>query len=419
MTEKLLQYIWQFQYFNTNNLFTQEGESLIIIHPGILNTNQGPDFSDARIKINNTIWAGSVELHINSSDWKNHKHNDDLHYKKVILHVVWKNDSSLQLPFSTLILEDKVPKLLLHKYSQLMNTTSFIPCSKSISTIDNLTWQNWKERVLVERLQQKYIVILEYQKQNNNHWQETFWWMIAKNYGNKQNNTAFEKIAQSIPINLLAKHKDQLHQIEALLFGQAGLLVGKFNEDYPKQLQNEYAFLQQKYKLPKVEARLEFHRMRPSNFPTLRLAQLAMLVHQSMHLFSKIIESFELKTVYELLKVSASEYWNTHYVFDKAAVSKKKALGSNMIENILINTIIPNLFAYGNFYGEEPYKERAMAWMEELKPEKNVITNGFENLGIINKNAFDSQSLIQLKNNYCTKKRCLECSVGNKLLRNN
>lgn len=416
MTERLLQYIWQLQYFNSNDLITEEGETLQIIKPGTLNTNQGPDFIDAKIKIGNTVWAGSIEIHINSSEWKNHKHSGDKNYKNVILHVVWKNDAELNLPFSTFILQDKVPKLLLKRYDELMNTESFIPCEKNIHLINTLTWQGWKDRLLIERLQTKASIIIEYLHKTNNHWEEVLWWLLAKNFGIKLNSIAFEKTAQSISINILAKHKGQIHQMEALLFGQAGLLQGEFKEDYPKLLQREYRFLQKKYKLQKVEGSLIFLRMRPSNFPTIRLAQLAMLVHESLHLFSKIKESKTLKEIRGLMDVTANDYWHYHYMLDEPSEFKKKKLGHQMIDNILINTVVPVLFAFGHYHSEEAYKEKALQWLLEIKAEKNSITTGFSALLVENKNAFDSQALIQLKNEYCNKKHCLDCSVGNKLI---
>jgi hypothetical protein len=418
MTERLLQYIWQFQYFNAKELLTDEGEALQVIHQGTFNTNQGPDFTDAKIKIGDTVWAGSIELHINTSDWKHHKHSGDKHYKNVILHVVWNNDTDLYLQFSTLVLQDKVPKILLSKYDELMNTDSFIACEKSIQQINSLNWQSWKARILVERLENKTRVILDQLHQNNNHWEEICWWLLAKNFGIKLNSAAFEKMARSIPINILAKHKQQIHQVEALLFGQAGLLDADFEEDYPKLLQKEYVFFKKKYKLQKPEGSMIFLRMRPCSFPTIRLAQLAMLVHKSLHLFSKIKESHSIQTIKELLQVTANDYWHYHYVFDEPSAFKKKKLGEQMTDNLLINTVVPVLFAYGHYHKEAQYKDKALQWLEEIKAEKNTITSGFTALHIENRTAFDSQALIQLKNEYCDKKRCLDCSVGNKLLRN-
>ncbi len=417
MTERLLQYIWQFQYFNTKDLLTDEEEILRVIHPGTCNTNQGPDFTDAKIKIGATTWAGSIELHINSSEWKNHKHSSDKNYKNVILHVVWQQDADLNLPFSTLILQDKVSKILLNKYDELMNADSFIPCEKNIHLVHEITWQSWKESLLVERVQTKTFSIFEYLKKNNNHWEETLWWLLAGNFGIKLNSIAFEKIARSIPVYILAKHKDQIHQTEALLLGQAGLLDGNFTGDYPKLLQREYRFLKSKYKLQQIQDSVFFLRMRPSNFPTVRLAQLAMLVHKSLHLFSKIKDSTDIKTVKDLLQVTANDYWHYHYVFDETSAYKKKTLGRQMIENLLINTVIPLLFAYGHHHNKNKYKDKALAWMELIRAENNNITNGFAHLQVINNTAFDSQALIQLKNEYCIKKRCLDCSIGNSLLK--
>ena len=418
MTERLLQYIWQFQYFNLNGLVTEEGELLQIIHPGSINSNQGPDFTDAKIKINETVWAGSIEIHNNTSDWKNHKHSSDKNYKNVILHVVWQHDTNLNLPCSTFILHDKVPKLLLNKYDELMNADNFIACEKHIHQINTLTWQSWKERLLIERLEKKTQLIFDQLQKNNNHWEDTFWCLLARNFGIKLNSIAFERIAQSVSINILAKHKEQIHQLEALLFGQAGLLDEVFTEDYPILLQKEFHFLKKKYNLKKIEGSLVFLRMRPSNFPSIRLSQLAMLVHNSLHLFSKIKEGNDLKKIKQLLQVTANDYWHYHYVFGETSAFKKKKLGEQMIENILINSIIPILFAYGHYHQENIYKDRALQWLEDIKAEKNSLTKGFVTLQIENKTAFDSQAFIQLKNEYCNKKRCLDCSIGNKLIRN-
>ncbi len=417
MTERLLQYIWQLQYYNKNELATSEGETLSILHAGNINTNQGPDFLDARIKVNATTWSGSIELHIKSSDWKNHKHSSDPNYNNVILHVVWMDDTELNLPFPVLELQPKVSKLLLARYDELMNAKSFIPCEKMIHQAPPIVWIGWKERLLIERLQKKAGNIFSNLAQNNNHWEETFWWLIASNFGATVNSDAFEKIAHSLPLGILAKHKNQLHQTEALLFGQAGLLNGEFIEDYPIMLQKEYVFYKNKYRLQSIQIPLHFLRMRPSNFPTIRLAQLAMLVHQSVHLFSIIKETVLLKDIRKLLSLTANDYWHYHYTFDEPTGFKEKKLGGQMTDTIIINTIVPILFSYGLHHKEQVYKDRALQWLEEIRAEKNSVTNGYSRLGIDNKNAFDSQAFIQLKHFYCDEKRCLECAIGNKLLR--
>jgi Protein of unknown function (DUF2851) len=417
MTEQLLQYIWQFQYYNNTNLCTTSGESLEVIYAGTHNTNQGPDFLNAKAKCGNTVLAGSIEVHINASEWEEHKHSADKNYNNVILHIVWEEDKELKLNFPVLELKSRVSNLLLKKYEALMNAQSFIPCEQHISMVDNFVLLAWKERLVVERLQEKSLYVKKLLEQNNQHWEEVFWQMIAKNFGLKINSDAFEGIAKSISLSILGKHKNQLLQLEALLMGQAGLLENVYADDYALMLQREYRFLKQKYLLEKIHFPVFFLRMRPANFPTIRLSQLASLVFQSNHLFSKIKEALNLSEVEKMFDVVANDYWHYHYNFDELTTFKKKALGKQMIQNIITNTVLPVLYAYGWHNNNEIYKLRALEWAEILLPEKNSITKGFEKLGIVNKSVYDSQALIQLKNNYCNKKKCLECAIGNKILK--
>ncbi|MGQ0739426.1 MAG: DUF2851 family protein [Bacteroidota bacterium] len=421
MTERLLHFIWQFQYFSRNELATTAGEPVQIYFPGQYNTNQGPDFSGAKIKIGKTTWAGTVELHVQTSDWKKHKHQADKNYGNVVLHVVWMNDTEPdEVPNKVPVLElnGRVSKILLQRYEQLMNSSSFIPCEKMINTVKDITWRSWKDRLLAERMMRKSATVESYLAENNYHWEQSFWWLLAKNFGARVNAAAFEEMARSIPVNLLAKHKSQIHQLEALLLGQAGLLEGKHTDDYPKLLLREYKFLKEKYKLKPIHQPVHFLRMRPGNFPTIRLAQLAALIQNSAHLFSKLKETALIKDVKNLFDVTANDYWHYHYSFGEASSFKKKNLGAAMIDNIIINTIAPVLFAYGSYHNEEKYKDKALRWLEKTAAENNSITKGFGQLGIENKNAFDSQALIELKNEYCNEKRCLECGVGNALLKN-
>ncbi len=425
MTERLLQFIWQFQYFNRTELALASGEPVRIIIPGQFNTNQGPDFTDAKIVIGQTFWAGSIELHIKTSDWVKHHHETDQNYKNVILHVVWENDqqesdnsSKIVSPSIPLLeLQSRISNLLLSSYTDLMNAASFIPCEKMIQAVPPLQWTSWKERLLAERLLRKSKKISGYLQQNNFHWEETFWWMLARNFGMKVNADAFETIARSIPLNILAKQKHQIHQLEALLLGQAGLLESKFDEDYPRLLQKEYVFLKKKYDLRPIHEPLLFLRMRPGNFPTIRLAQLAMLVKESVHLFSKIAEAGSVKAVKAWLDVTANDYWHYHYRFEDCSSFKIKRLGISTINSIIINTVVPVLFAYGDYHSEKKYKEKALQWLEETEAESNAITNGFRQIEIENKNAYDSQALIELKTQYCDLKKCLDCTIGNFLLK--
>jgi len=416
ITERLLQFIWQFQYFNQNELATTQGEPLQILHPGNHNLNQGPDFQNAKIKIQNTTWAGNIEVHLKTSDWNRHRHSADKNYDTVILHVVWENDRS-ETPAPVLELKTRVPGLLLKRYEELMKSAAFIPCEKSISSVKDIIWKTWKERLLAERLMRKTKTVEKYLSENNHHWEETLWWMLAKNFGIKVNTDAFGAIARSVPVNILSKHKNQIHQLEALLLGQARLLEGKFSDAYAKLLQKEYRFLKEKYRLQPIHQPVLFLRMRPGHFPTVRLAQLAMLVSRSTHLFSKIKEATTAEEVVEWFDITASKYWHCHYRFDETSPPKKKKLGKTMIDNIIINTICPVLFAYGQYHGEQSCKDKAIGWLQKIKAENNAITRGFLNAGMKSKNAFDSQAMIELKNEYCNNKKCLSCGVGNAILK--
>ena len=420
MKEEILQYIWKFQYYNRNELLTTNGDSISVIHPGTHNQNQGPDFTEAKIKINDTLWAGNVELHINSSHWNLHNHSADNNYKNIILHIVWNHDTEIKdfngnnLP--TIELQNRVSNMLLEKYSQLMETARFIPCENLKHSLSDLALTSWKHRLVAERLLLKSKNISGILKETNYHWEETFWWLIASNFGLKVNSEIFKKIAQSLPQNILAKHKNNIIRIEALLFGQAGLLNKEFSEKYPLMLQKEYLFYRKKYALKKVDGELFFLRMRPANFPTIRLAQLAMLILNSEHLFSKIKETVSINDIKKMLAVEANDYWHYHYTFDEESDYKIKKLGKQMIDNILINTIVPIIFSYGLHNNEESFKEKAIKWLEEIPPEKNEITKGFEKLDYANKSAFDSQAFIELKNEYCNHRLCLQCAIANSIL---
>ena len=421
MREDLLQYIWKFQYFNSNELQTINGDVIQVIHAGTHNLNQGPDFLEAKIKINNTIWAGNIELHINSSHWNLHNHSSDSNFNNIILHVVWNHDIEIKdvngnnLP--TIELQNRVSKLLLEKYRKLMEETHFISCENQLDNLNELTLSSWKQRLVAERLISRSERIIGILKETNFHWEETFWWLIAANFGLKVNSEMFMKMAKTIPVATLAKHKNNIIQIEALLFGQARLLSGEFTEKYALMLQKEYRFYQKKYQLKPVEGEIHFLRMRPANFPTIRLAQLAMVIQQSEHLFSKIKETDSVADLKKMFNVATNDFWNYHYSFEQETAFKIKNLGKQMIDNIIINTIVPIVFSYGLHNNDETYKEKAISWLEDISPEKNSITEGFVNIGFPNKNAFDSQALLQLKNEYCDHKYCLQCAIGNSILK--
>lgn len=417
MNERLLQYIWQFQLFNKAELSTIAGENISIQNPGQINHNQGPDFLNARLRINETTWAGNVELHILTSDWDKHGHHGDANYDNVILHVVWEHDSEAGPKIPILALAGKVPRILLQRYEELMRGLNFIPCENLLSTVPELTWKHWVDRLITERLERKASHALESLKQTQFHWEETFWILLAKNFGLRVNTESFEAMARSIPLSILSRHKHQVQQIEALLFGQIGLLENKLADHYPKLLQREYQFLRKKYKLRPIHLPVFFLRMRPGNFPSIRLAQLSMLIHNSVHLFSRVKECDSITELQSWFDVVANDYWHYHYRFDEASSFKIKKLGSSMTWNIIINTIVPLLFAYGQYNDQQKYKNKALEWLEKVPGENNSIINQFMQRNVSCRNAMESQALLELKNEYCDKRRCLECAVGHAILK--
>jgi len=421
MKEKLLHFIWKYQYFNKNYLETLRGEPLDIIFPGNYNVNQGADFSEAIIKIGTIILAGNIELHVKASDWQKHHHSTDSNYSNIILHVVWEADMEIfdlfSNPIPTLELQTLVPKLLITRYEQLMKDTASIPCSKYLPVLNELGWIKWKESLALGRMLDKAARVEDLFTASNNHWEEVFWWVLASAFGSKVNAELFENVAKSLPVNLLARHKNQLHQLEALLLGQANLLEADFEESYPVLLQKEYRFLQKKYKLKKISFSAHFLRMRPANFPTIRLAQLAMLIYQSKHLFATLKDIEGIQEVKKLFDITCNDYWHYHYTPEEITSYKPKHIGKQMIDIVIINAVVPVLFAYGKVNGEETVKTKALQWLSDLRPESNSIITGWEKSGITCKNALESQALLQLQQHYCNQKKCLQCSVGHKLLR--
>jgi hypothetical protein len=415
MNERLLQFIWQHQYFNKDQLCTNKGEHLQILFPGSYNTNQGPDFSNARIIIDSIQLAGTAELHLRTSDWEAHGHTGDEHYKNVILHVVWEHDGDDH--DSVLELKSRVASTLISKYSELMQQQEQIPCAHFLQSIPELVWLSWKERLIAERLQQKTNLIHKMLQQTNRHWEEVFWRLLARNFGTPLNSDALEAVAQSVPVSLLAKHKNQIHQLEAMLLGQAGLLEAEFTDAYAVMLQKEYRYLKKKHGLQLIHQPLHFLRMRPSHFPTLRLVQLAMLVHQSSHLFSKVMEAKNVNEIKAMFNITANDFWNTHYTLHETSPSKKKKLGASMTDSILINTIIPMLFVYAAEQDAPTVQQKAISWLQHLPKENNRITKLWEAAQAPHTNAFDSQALLFLKKQYCDVKRCLSCAVGNTILK--
>ena len=421
MTEEFLHYIWKYKRFNPTQLETQYGESIQVLKPGDHNSDSGPDFFNAKLKIGKTLWAGNVEIHIRSSDWNRHNHQSDPAYDNVILHVVHENDVKIVRKngeeIQTLELRGRFDDNSFKKYLQFKGSKSWIPCATQVKSVESFRLNAWLDRLLVERLERKAIAISTELEKNKNNWEETFYQQLARSFGFKVNSEPLELLAKSMPVSIVARHKNSLFQLEALLYGQAGMLEKQFADTYPQYLQNEYIFLQKKYTLKSIDSHLwKFLRLRPSNFPTIRISQFAALIHNSAHLFSQILEVKSPEDIRKLLNVGASEYWLTHYSFDKKSPRKSKVLGIEGVNSTIINTIVPFLFIYGKSNAEEKYVEASLNLLEKIEAEQNSIIANWKRAGIRATTAYQSQALLQLKNEYCSAKRCLECSLGAKLL---
>jgi hypothetical protein len=423
MTEAFLQFIWEQRLFDAGNLRSAEGEKIRVIEPGQRNYDSGPDFFNAKVEIGETIWAGNIEVHQNSSDWHRHRHQDDISYDNIILHVVNHFDQPVYRGSGQVIptLEMTYPCHLLENYQQLLDAKTWIPCQSRFHAIDPFVMKIGFNRLMVERLQEKTSEISSRLKQTGNDWDETFYRVLSVNFGFRTNALPFDLLSKSLPVNILRKHCDNLFQLEALLFGQSGLLHEELlGDDYFLALRNEYGFLSVKYGLRPVAGHLwKFMRLRPANFPTVRIAQLAALIQQTNGSFSGIAAIENPGITEEIYNVRASEYWETHFRFSHGSRKQVKRLGTEAVNNIAINTIIPFLFVYGELTQKNHLKDRALDWLDRLPPENNSVIRGWQELGVNPGSALETQALLQLKNRYCQAKRCLECHVGNKLIRYN
>lgn len=395
-----------------------------ILSVGTHNLNAGPDFENAKIKIGETLWAGNIEIHLHSSDWEKHKHQHDHAYENVILHVVYNHDTDSLRKDGTIIpvlaLENLIPEEVLTRYRSLTENLNWIPCETHLLRIDSFHTQSWLTRVLIERLEEKCQAVNKLLNEYRQSWDDAFYVMLARNFGFKVNALPCEMLARSLPQQILARHKNNALQIEALIFGQAGFLSHEATDKYPLELQKEYMFLKKKYSLEPLDRYLwKFLRMRPQNFPTLRLAQFCALIVKSNHLFSHILEInsvAEVKQFFENLPVN--NYWKTHYRFDVTTRVSSSQTGGQSVDNILINTVAPFLFAYGKNMNSPINVARALELLELIPAEQNNITQKFKETGIKMSGAFSSQAVLQLKKSYCDKKKCLHCGIGIRLLNN-
>ncbi len=427
MREDFLSFIWRFQYFDTKHLTTTDGDSLQIIETGRLNSNAGADFELAKIRIGEVEWIGSIEIHLKSSDWKQHRHNQNTAYNNVILHVVWEDNQSTQRKddsqIPTLELKQRINPKMLYRYQSLLDELGVIPCHKHLAQVKAIQILTMLDKALVQRLEHKAETVIALWENNQRDWEETTYQLLAQNFGFKTNAATFLRLAQSLPLRILQKHKGNLLQIEALLFGQAGFLdlveEENLTEEYPRQLLKEYQFLAQKYQIQ--ENRLAPHewkmlRMRPPNFPTIRIAQFACLINQHESLFSTLLNT-DTDLLKTSLKILQSDYWQRYYQWEKPASRRIGGLGVLSIENVFINTLAPLLTAYSKVKDQSEHLERALLHLEQLPAEKNKIITMWAELGLKVKTAFDSQALLELYKSYCLPKKCLSCNIGTHLVR--
>ena len=445
--ERMLQYVWKHKLYAESDLMTTDGEPVFVIDPGITNNDAGPDFFNAKVRIGDTVWVGNVEIHERASDWFSHHHDKDKAYNSVILHIVRKNNTSVYRTDNEAIpqIVFHVPKKIEENIAWLLSRDTPVACAERISCISPLHKSDWLSALLTERLERKTHDIYSRLGNNSKDWNEAFYITLMRNFGFNTNSDAFEILAGSLPFKYILKHRNNPLQIESLFLGQAGLLnnaqctidnvqlipsdtssrllraeSGNQPDPYLQSLRREYDFLKEKYSLKPVEAFLFKNlRTRPVNFPYIRLAQIAAVWINNDLLFSRILEMENIKDIKILFNVVPSEYWATHYNFRSISASRKKSIGDNASDIILINTVIPVLFAYGRYKDLPKYCERALRFLEEIKPEKNRIVSIFCDAGIYVKNAGETQALIQLRREYCDKKKCLYCRIGFRLIANN
>lgn len=426
MKEDLLHFIWKYKKLQLAELVTSKNESVSIVDVGIHNHHSGPDFFNSKINIDGLLWAGNVEVHIKSSDWYAHRHEEDANYDNVILHVVWEDDTSIfgkdssEIP--TLELKKYIPQELLLAYQNLFDKKdkTFVNCEKDIDAIDSFIFRNWLERLYFERLERKSDLVLDLLKQSNNDWEKVMFTILLKSFGLKINGDSFFSIATTLDFSVVRKIQNNPLQLESILYGLAGFLDDDIIVDsYYLELKREYSFLSNKFDIQKEGIQKpEFFKLRPLNFPTIRLSQVASLYSKHQSIFSKIIDATDLEEIYEVFNVSTSKYWNNHFTFGKISKKCSKKLTKKFIDLLIVNTLLPLKFCYAKHIGKE-VNEEIITIVSEIKKEENTIISNFKTIGAKAMNAKESQAMLQLYNEYCTQNKCLQCVVGSSLLEGN
>ena len=418
--EQLLHYVWKHKIFSLKELKTTTGQQVEVIDTGLANTDAGPDFFNAKLKLDGVLWIGNIEIHERSSDWFKHGHHADAGYNSVILHIASEIDMEISRSNGERIPQIQLicPEAVRTNYKELLETASYPPCYRIIPSLSPFTAHSWMTALQMERFEQKATLLNERLKRCQGNWEDAFFITLARNFGFGLNGDAFETWAHRLPFRAVDKHRNDLFQIEAIFFGQAGILEDSDGDGYYLRLKKEYTYLQHKFGLIPMDASLwRFLRLRPANFPHIRIAQLACLYHRAYGLLSRIMETETLQGVRDILKGGTSEYWLTHYTFGGSSPSRPKTLSNTSLDLLIINTVVTFLYAYGLHKGNRVLCARAGSFLEELKAENNYITRMWEQCGMKASNAADSQALIQLKKEYCDKKKCLYCRIGYEYLK--
>ena len=418
--EQLLHYVWKHKIFPLKELKTTTGQQVEVIDTGLANTDAGPDFFNAKLKLDGVLWIGNIEIHERSSDWFKHGHHADAGYNSVILHIASEIDTEISRSNGERIPQIQLicPEAVRTNYKELLETDSYPPCYRIIPSLPPFTAHSWMTALQMERFEQKATLLNERLKRCQGNWEDAFFITLARNFGFGLNGDAFETWAHRLPFRAVDKHRNDLFQIEAIFFGQAGILEDSDGDGYYLRLKKEYTYLQHKFGLIPMDASLwRFLRLRPANFPHIRIAQLACLYHRAYGLLSRIMETETLQGVRDILKGGTSEYWLTHSTFGWSSPSRPKTLSNTSLDLLIINTVVTFLYAYGLHKGNRVLCARAGSFLEELKAENNYITRMWEQCGMKASNAADSQALIQLKKEYCDKKKCLYCRIGYEYLK--
>ena len=418
--EQLLHYVWKHKIFPLKELKTTTGQQVEVIDTGLANTDAGPDFFNAKLKLDGVLWIGNIEIHERSSDWFKHGHHADAGYNSVILHIASEIDTEISRSNGERIPQIQLicPEAVRTNYKELLETDSYPPCYRIIPSLPPFTAHSWMTALQMERFEQKATLLNERLKRCQGNWEDAFFITLARNFGFGLNGDAFETWAHRLPFRAVDKHRNDLFQIEAIFFGQAGILEDSDGDGYYLRLKKEYTYLQHKFGLIPMDASLwRFLRLRPANFPHIRIAQLACLYHRAYGLLSRIMETETLQGVRDILKGGTSEYWLTHYTFGGSSPSRPKTLSNTSLDLLIINTVVTFLYAYGLHKGNRVLCARAGSFLVELKAENNYITRMWEQCGMKASNAADSQALIQLKKEYCDKKKCLYCRIGYEYLK--